>query len=234
MANEQRDLGLLNYYELLHIPMTASRKEIKEILDKYKKKANSKELIVIETAEEYLINHKDNYDKYLKNRGVKFPLTKKEKRKKVVRGAIIAGVIMAIGLGSTCYISEKKAENLNSNVCVEYQIKEGDTLNELREKYGLRDISMSYFAISGPQRQTAAYSSGQSIHDFLAEDDVLVARTEKEKADKFVNDKGAEEKSIEEVMSSLEEENAVGEFKEAFSGTNKVDFYSPITEKTLG
>lgn len=235
MANEQRDWGLPNYYELLNIPLNASRKDIKETLEKYKKNVrNSKELIIIEAAEEYLIDNKERYDKYLKNRGVKFPLSKKEKRKKIFKGTIIAGVIVAIGLSSTYYISEKKAENLNSNVCVEYQVQHGDTLNELREKYGLRDISMSYLAISGPQRQTAASNCGQDISGFLAEDDVIVARTTMEKADKFVEDKGASKKTIEEIKEDLKEENAVGEFEKAFSGDNNVDFYNLTTEKTLG
>lgn len=235
MAKEQRDLGLLNYYEVLNIPMNASRKEIKETLEEYKKNViDPKELIIIEAGEEYLINHKKHYDNYLKNRGVKFPLTKKEKRKKLFRGAIITGLIVAVGLSSTYYISEKKAENLNSNVCVEYQIQEGDTLDELREKYGLRDISMSYLAISGSQRQTAAHNCGQDIYDFIAEDDVIEARTTMEKADKFVEDKGAKKKSIEDVMSSLDEENAVGEFEKATKGIGNFDFYNPTVEKTIG
>lgn len=235
MAKEQRDLGLLNYYKVLNIPMNASRKEIKETLEEYKKNVTDpKELMIIEAGEEYLINHKEHYDNYLKNRGVKFPLTKKEKRKKLFRGAIITGLIVAVGLSYTYYISEKKAENLNSNVCVEYQIQEGDTLDELREKYGLRDISMSYLAISGSQRQTAAYNCGQDIYDFIAEDDVIEARTTMEKADKFVEDKGAKKKSIEDVMSSLDEENAVGEFEKATKGVSDFDFYNPTVEKTIG
>ena len=71
MKEKQRNLGIPNYYEILNIPINSSRKEIKEILDEYKKKVNDRDIIVIQAAEEYLIDHKERYDKYLKTiRGV--------------------------------------------------------------------------------------------------------------------------------------------------------------------
>lgn len=235
---ERREPILPDFYKELGISYSVNGRRLSIELNQRKEEAlmrSDKQLYeYIQLAEEYLLERREEYDKYLKRRGVKFSLTKKEKRKKLVRRAIITGLIVAVGLGSTYYISEKKAENLNSNVCVEYVVQEGDTLDELREKYGLRDISMSYLAISGSQRQTAAYNCGQDIYDFIAEDDVIEARTTMEKADRFVEDKGAEKKSIEEVMSSLDEENAVGEFGKATKGISNFDFYNPTVEKTLG
>lgn len=235
---ERREPSLENFYEIFNIPYLASDTRIRGILNGLKEEAkNNKdemEYKYIQLAEEYLLERRKPYDKYLKRHGVKFPKTKKEKKLALVKKTIAAGLIVAIGLSSTSYIIGKKTENLNSNVCVEYEVQEGDMLDELREKYGLRDISMSYLAISGPQRQTAAFNCGQDIYGFLAEDDVIVARTTMEKADKFVEDKGASKKSIEEIKEDLKEENAVGEFEKAFSGDNNVDFYAPTTEKALG
>ena len=169
------------------------------------------------------------YDKYLKRHGVKFPKTKKEKKLSLVKKTIAAGLIMAIGLGTTAVIQNEKQENLNSNVCVEYAIQEGDTLNELRDGYGLRDISMSHLEISGAQRQFSVDEIGQSIFDYVAVGDVVIGRTTKENADKLV-EKGARIISIEEARDLLGENNLVGRFKE---NNGDFVFFIPNNEKSL-
>lgn len=234
VENERREPSLENFYEVFNIPYLASDTRIRGILNSLKEEAkNNKDEMAyryIQLAEEYLLERRELYDKYLKRHGVKFPKTKKEKKLSLVKKTIAAGLIVAIGLGTTAVIQNEKQENINSNVCVEYAIQEGDTLNELRDGYGLRDISMSHLEISGAQRQFSADEIGQSIFDYVAVGDVVIGRTTKENADKLV-EKGARIISIEEARDLLGENNLVGRFKE---NNGDFVFFIPNNEKSLG
>lgn len=234
VENERREPSLENFYEVFNIPYLASDTRIRGILNSLKEEAkNNKDEMAyryIQLAEEYLLERRELYDNYLKRHGVKFPKTKKEKKMILIKSGIAAGLIVAIGLGSGTVINQKVEENINSNVCVEYVVQEGDTLNKLRDGYGLRDIAMSHLEISGAQRQFSADALGQSIYDYVAAGDVVIGRTTKENADKLVEE-GARIISIEEARDLLGENNLVGKFKEE---NGDFVFFIPNNEKSLG
>lgn len=239
--NERREPVLRNFYEELEIPYLASDLKVAVLLEKRKKFAmetRNKELYEkVELAREYLVERRNIYDAYLKRHGVKFPLTKKEKRKRLIIGTIITGVIIGIGAGSAAKIVSERRENLNSNVCVEYEIEQGDTKKQLQDKYGLKDISFEYMEVTGPYRQESAKISGVDVYEFLAAGDVIIGRTTKENANKLVNEKGAKIISIEEAVELLEQSglnSLAGEFAKTAKGESNMVFYIPSNEKTLG
>ena len=168
----------------------------------------------------------------------------KDKNKKMSKGLkklialmIAAGMVVAGGFGVNAYINNKQEEDLKNNVCVEYEVQFGDTKNELRDVYGLKDISFEYQEMSGYQRQVAADNAGVDMIDFIAAGDVIIARTTKENADKLVNEKGAKIITIEEAIDLLEQsglDSFAGEFKKAAEGGSTIVFYAPSNEKTIG
>ncbi len=179
--------------------------------------------------------HKDFgvIDERSKDEKLKEKETKRKKVFKIIKTAILAGVITAIGLGAANSISKKIEDNKNSNVCVSYEVKENDTLNELQDDYGLLDIGYSYLAISGAQRQMEASNLGMDINSFIAIGDVIVGRTTKENADRLVNEKGAKIISVDEAVELLGENNSlVGEFKKYADGNSNMVFYA-YSEKSL-
>lgn len=236
-AFENNDTSIKNFYEELNISPDLSRKEAQDILDERIKNARTKEeKMEYELAKEYIVNRKERYDRYLERHGVDLKGDKKKKKIfKVIRRVILVGTIVAVGITSlNAYVNNKTSEDLNSNVCVEYEVQEGDTRNELEEVYGLKDISFEYQEISGYQRQRA---SGGDTSRFLAAGDVIIGRTTKENADKLVAEKGATIITIEEAIDLLEQSglnSLAGEFKKAAEGGSTFVFYAPSNEKTLG
>lgn len=231
-AFEDNDLVIPDYYEELNLSRNSTRKELQDALNKMITESKTpKEKYKYELAMIYLVQNKSKYDKYLDRRRNE----KKKKIFKVIRNAIIAGTMIAIGItGINAYVSKKEKENLNSNVCVEYEIEAGDTRNELEDKYGLKDISFEYYEISGSERQQAA---GGDTSRFLAAGDVIIARTTYENAEKLVSEKGAKIISKEEALSMLEESGLnsyAGVFSDALNGDDTFVFYEPTNEKTLG
>ncbi len=231
-AFENNDLSIRNYYKELHLSKKLSRKELQDELDYMRKKTNNvDDLMLIDLAEEYIVKNKERYDKYLERHSK----AKKKKIFKVVRNVILTGTIAAVGIASlNAYINNKNEENIKSNVCIEYEVQEGDTRNELEDVYGLKDISFEYEEISGYQRQQA---SGGDTSRFLAAGDVIIARTTKENADRLVKEKGATIITIEEAIDLLEQSGLnsfAGEFKKAAEGGSTFVFYAPSNEKTLG
>lgn len=229
-----------NYYEMFNINYLEKQDRIISKLERIEEESLSKhDAKTYENVREayyYLIKYRDRYDKKLKQMGVKFPLTKKEKRLKLFKRVIIGGIIVGIGVGATAQVKNIKEQNLNSNVCVEYEIGQGDTLDELEDEYGLRDINFSYHEISGIQRQQAAKNAGQDIYGFAALEDVIIGRTTKDKAERLVSEKGARIISKEEALDSLKgsKDSLVGEFEKAIEGNSDFEFYVPTNEKTLG
>ena len=112
VENERREPSLENFYEVFNIPYLASDTRIRGILNNLKEEAkNNKDEMAyryIQLAEEYLLERRELYDKYLKRHGVKFPNTKKEKKLSLVKKTIAAGLIVAIGLGTTAVIQNEK------------------------------------------------------------------------------------------------------------------------------
>ena len=245
--NERRDPVLPNFYKEFKIDYLASPSKINRVLEAKEneaKQSKNKELYYkVMLAKEYLgkPKMKETYDNYLKRNGVKFPLTKKEKRRVLIIGTIITGIIIGAGVGTgmrfSTRITSREQKNLNSNVCVEYQIKEGDTKTELENEYGIIDMCFSYMETTGAYRQLAAKEANVDIHDFLAVNDVIIGRTTEENAEKLVNEKGAEIITIEEAVDILEKSGLnsfVSEFKKAAEGKSIIQFHIPTKEKVLG
>ncbi len=246
MPNNESTLGdifdkyknLENYYEKYDIPYLESTERIISRLEKLYEKSKIEHNVElyndISMVFYYLVKHRKLYDRKLKEMGVKFPLTKKEKRWRIIKIAIITGTIVATGLTVGSKIHNVHEENIKSNVCVEYEVNAGDTKNELEDVYGLKDIGFSYQEISGYQRQVA---SGGDTSRFLAAGDVIIGRTTKENADKLVKEKGAKIITKEEAVELLEQSGLhsyTGVFADAINGDNTFVFYSPTDEKTLG
>lgn len=155
--------------------------------------------------------------------------TKREKKIKIIKKAIIGGTIVAVGLTgvilTTNYIQNKKQENLASNVCVEYTVEEGignKKLDDMFYEYGYAS-----YAVSGADRNLSS-NSGSPF-----EGDVIVGRTSEEKANELVEDHNAEIISPEEAISLLEENKSlVGEFKKTADGDNSFNWYAVEKAKT--
>lgn len=233
---ERREPELYNFYEELGIPYLASDERVIIELQKKEQEAinlkDKNEQAFIKLAREYIgTTHKrrEQYDNYLKRHGVKFPLTKREKKIKLIKKAIIGGTIVAVGLTgvilTTNYIQNKKQENLASNVCVEYTVEEGignKKLDDMFYEYGYAS-----YAVSGADRNLS--SNGGSPF----EGDVIVGRTSEEKANELVEDHNAEIISPEEAISLLEENNSlVGEFKKTADGDNSFNWDAAAKAKT--
>lgn len=233
---ERREPKLYDFYKALGISYLASDRRVMIELDKREKdaisKRNIKEKEFVQLAREYIGKDSQTrklYDNYLKRHGVKFPLTKREKKIKLIKNSIIGGTIVAVGLTgvilTTNFIQNKKQENLASNVCVEYTVEEGIGNNDLKDMF--REYGYSHYAVSGADRNLSS-NSGSPF-----EGDVVVGRTTKEKADKLVEEHNAEIIPYEEAISLLEENNSLaGEFKKAADGDNSFDWNAVEKEKT--
>ncbi len=233
---ERREPKLYDFYKALDIPYLASDRRVMIELDKREKdaisKRNIKEKEFVQLAREYIGKDSQTrklYDNYLKRHGVKFPLTKREKKIKLIKNSIIGGTIVAVGLTGVIltanFIQNKKQENLASNVCVEYTVEEGIGNNDLKDMF--REYGYSHYAVSGADRNLSS-NSGNPF-----EGDVVVGRTTKEKADKLVEEHNAEIIPYEEAISLLEENNSLaGEFKKTADGDNSFDWNAVEKEKT--
>ena len=233
---ERREPRLYDFYEALDIPYLASDRRVMIELDKREKDAISrgdvKEQGFVQLAREYIGKDSQTrklYDNYLKRHGVKFPLTKKEKKRKLIRNSIIGGTIIAVGLtgaiATASHIKNERQENLESNVCVEYTVEEGIGNNDLKDMF--REYGYASYAVSGAQRNLSA-NKGNPF-----EGDVIVGRTTKEKADKLVEEHNAEIIPYEEAISLLEDNDSLaGEFKKTADGDNSFDWDAVENEKT--
>lgn len=149
-----------------------------------------------------------------------------ESKKRQARGLIIkktaikfvAGVLVcvcAFGAGKAGIKHLEKTDQEN-NVCVEYQVREGDTedyLSGLFKEYGI-----SYLEVSGSYRNA----------DYVYEGDVIIGRTTKEKADKMVKEGHARIISIDEACELLGETHAlIGEFRAYANGNSDMVFFVP-------
>ena len=233
---ERREPRLYDFYEALGIPYLASDRRVMIELDKREKDAISrgdvKEQGFVQLAREYIGKDSQTrklYDNYLKRHGVKFPLTKREKKIKLIRNSIIGGTIIAVGLtgaiATASHIKNERQENLESNVCVEYTVEEGIGNNDLKDMF--REYGYASYAVSGAQRNLSA-NKGNPF-----EGDVIVGRTTKEKADKLVEEHGARIVPYEEAISLLKDNNSLtGEFEKADKGDSSFVWYVMENEKT--
>lgn len=132
---------------------------------------------------------------------------------KVVTGALV--IVCAFGI-SKAVSNHMDKENQKYNVCVEYEVQEGDTkdkLNDLFKEYGF-----SYFDVSGAYRDA----------DFVYAGDVVIGRTTKEKADELVAAGLAKIISIDEAVDLLGKNNSLmGEFKAYANAKSDITFFVP-------
>ncbi len=233
---ERREPRLYDFYEALDIPYLASDRRVMIELDKREKDAISrgdvKEQGFVQLAREYIGKDSQTrklYDNYLKRHGVKFPLTKKEKKRKLIRNSIIGGTIIAVGLtgaiATASHIKNERQENLASNVCVEYTVEEGITNKNLDDMF--YEYGYASYAVSGAQRNLST-NKGNPF-----EGDVIVGRTTKEKADKLVEEHGARIVPYEEAIFLLKDNNyLIGEFEKTDKGDSSFVWYVMEKEKT--
>ncbi len=228
-----QELTLPNYYKELNIPYNASKHDIRNILEELDKKAlNTRDKIYLQTAGVYLLKEKEKYDNYLRNRGVNIPHSKKNRRYKLQKKVIAIGMVVAIGLSGMAgsVIQKTISKDEASNVCVEYEVQPGDSMNMLKDEYGLKDVGFSYYEVSGFQRQEL--SNGTS--GFIAAGDVIIGRTTKEQADKLVEEGNARIISIDEAVELLEANGSLsGKFRGYVTGDSNYTFYVPTNEKSL-
>lgn len=155
---------------------------------------------------------------------------KKGKHYRIAGSALVAGAIIIFGLGvATSQVGgaindkfqESRELELNSNVCVEYEVQPGDTKGGLNEIF--KDIGSSYLAVSGSARNS----------DLLYVGDVIIGRTTKEIAEELENRGIARIITIDEAVEILGENHSlIGRFREYANGNRDYVFYVP-TGKTL-
>lgn len=234
MSNyERREPKLHDFYKELNISYLASDRRVMIELEKREKDAilsgDIKGQKFVQLAREYIGKDSQTrkiYDNYLKRHGVKFPLTKKEKKRKLIRNSIIGGTIIAVGLTgailTTNYIKNDNERNMKSNVCVEYEVEQGITNTDLEDMF--YEYGYASYAVSGAERNLSPNKGNPFIGD------VIVGRTTKEEAEKLVENHDATIISYEEAISLLKNNNSLnGEFKKAADGDS--NFVWCVVEK---
>ena len=221
--------GLIDFYNYYNIPYDASVEEIRNRLNEEMENAlSSDDKSKIQLAAEYLLvpATKQSYDSYLKRHKFDKDVRKAEQKKKrvfkIVKKVILTGILIAIGLTARDYMEAKEQENLNNNVCVEYNVQEGDSYEFLEENF--EDYSIVDTVVTGPYRDT----------DYVYEGDVVVGRTTKEIADKLVEEGTATIMSVQEAIEILNADGSLkGIFKEYANGESEFVFYEPTNEKIV-
>ena len=107
--------------------------------------------------------------------------------------------------------------NLN-NVCVQYEVKAGDTKNYLDDIF--KEYGFSYYEVSGSYRDMNKIYAG----------DTVIGITTKEKADKLVEEGRGKIISVDEAVELLSENNSLTpELKKYINGKSDVVFYIPTS-----
>lgn len=147
--------------------------------------------------------------------------TKNLKLKKVV-SIVVCGVIVFVGAMSVSNLIQKNNNNNNknklNNVCVEYEVKNGDTKSDIDDIFG--EYGFSYYEVSGPYRNSNLIYAG----------DVIVGITTKEEADKLVEEGRGKIISVDYAIELLSENNSLTpKLKEYQNGKSNLVFYIPTS-----
>lgn len=147
--------------------------------------------------------------------------TKNLKLKKVV-SIVVCGVIVFVGAMSVSNLIKKNNNNNNknklNNVCVEYEVKNGDTKSDIDDIFG--EYGFSYYEVSGPYRNSNLIYAG----------DVIVGITTKEEADKLVEEGRGKIISVDYAIELLSENNSLTpKLKEYQNGKSNLVFYIPTS-----
>lgn len=176
-----------------------------------KKKKEENDIINQREAERSYKIYKDEKNKRKQAKNLKL--------KKVV-SIVVCGVIVFVGAMSVSNLIKKNNSNKNklNNVCVEYEVKDGDTKSDLDDIFG--EYGFSYYEVSGPYRNPNLIYAG----------DVIVGITTKEEADKLVEEGRGKIISVDYAIELLSENNSLTpELKEYQNGKSNLVFYIPTS-----
>ena len=174
-----------------------------------KKKKEENDIINQREAERSYKIYKDEKNKRKQAKNLKL--------KKVV-SIVVCGVIVFVGAMSVSNLIKKNNNNNNknklNNVCVEYEVKNGDTKSDIDDIFG--EYGFSYYEVSGPYRNSNLIYAG----------DVIVGITTKEEADKLVEEGRGKIISVDYAIELLSENNSLTpKLKEYQNGKSNLVFY---------
>lgn len=222
--------NLPDFYKEFNISRNTPINEIQDILYDMWMKAKPEERYKIDIAQKCLVDNPDAYKRRLDEqkrikKNEQIENEKKNKRNKtfkLVTSVIMAGALTVAGGFIGSKVVEQKHEKLENNVCIEYEIKTGETRDDIEF---LEDYGFSHCEVTGFQRNEAP-------DGYLFAGDVVIGRTTKEKADELVEKGRARIISIEEAVELLGENNSLrGEFKKYAEGKSEFVFYVPVTKQ---
>lgn len=178
-----------------------------------KKKKEENDIINQREAERSYKIYKDEKNKRKQAKNLKL--------KKVV-SIVVCGVIVFVGAMSVSNLIKKNNNDNNknklNNVCVEYEVKNGDTKSDIDDIFG--EYGFSYYEVSGPYRNSNLIYAG----------DVIVGITTKEEADKLVEEGRGKIISVDEAVELLSENNSLTpKLKEYQNGKSNLVFYIPTS-----
>lgn len=178
-----------------------------------KKKKEENDIINQREAERSYKIYKDEKNKRKQAKNLKL--------KKVV-SIVVCGVIVFVGAMSVSNLIKKNNNDDNknklNNVCVEYEVKNGDTKSDIDDIFG--EYGFSYYEVSGPYRNSNLIYAG----------DVIVGITTKEEADKLVEEGRGKIISVDEAVELLSENNSLTpELKKYQNGKSNLVFYIPTS-----
>ncbi len=178
-----------------------------------KKKKEENDIINQREAERSYKIYKDEKNKRKQAKNLKL--------KKVV-SIVVCGVIVFVGAMSVSNLIKKNNNNNNknklNNVCVEYEVKNGDTKSDIDDIFG--EYGFSYYEVSGPYRNSNLIYAG----------DVIVGITTKEEADKLVEEGRGKIISVDYAIELLSENNSLTpKLKEYQNGKSNLVFYIPTS-----
>lgn len=178
-----------------------------------KKKKEENDIINQREAERSYKIYKDEKNKRKQAKNLKL--------KKVV-SIVVCGVIVFVGAMSVSNLIKKNNSDNNknklNNVCVEYEVKNGDTKSDIDDIFG--EYGFSYYEVSGPYRNSNLIYAG----------DVIVGITTKEEADKLVEEGRGKIISVDYAIELLSENNSLTpKLKEYQNGKSNLVFYIPTS-----
>lgn len=176
-----------------------------------KKKKEENDIINQREAERSYKIYKDEKNKRKQAKNLKL--------KKAV-SIVVCGVIVFVGAMSVSNLIKKNNNNKNklNNVCVEYEVKNGDTKSDIDDIFG--EYGFSYYEVSGPYRNSNLIYAG----------DVIVGITTKEEADKLVEEGRGKIISVDYAIELLSENNSLTpKLKEYQNGKSNLVFYIPTS-----
>lgn len=178
-----------------------------------KKKKEENDIINQREAERSYKIYKDEKNKRKQAKNLKL--------KKAV-SIVVCGVIVFVGAMSVSNLIKKNNSDNNknklNNVCVEYEVKNGDTKSDIDDIFG--EYGFSYYEVSGPYRNSNLIYAG----------DVIVGITTKEEADKLVEEGRGKIISVDYAIELLSENNSLTpKLKEYQNGKSNLVFYIPTS-----